>query len=152
VAFAAAALALAPAAARAVTVERLVSPGGIEAWLVRDPAVPVIALEFAVNGGPDQDPAGQPGVANPTASGLDEGAGPLDSVAFHDRLERKAIELGFRAGHDYFRGTLRTLVENREEAFECLRLALTEARFDPEAVERMRAQILSRLRRESMSP
>jgi len=148
----AATLALAPPTARAMTVERLVSPGGIEAWLVRDPAVPVIAVEFAVRGAADQDPAGKPGVANLTASALDEGAGPLDSAAFHDRLERKAIELGFRAGHDYFRGTLRTLTENRDEAFDYLRLALTEPRFDAEAVERMRAQIVSRLRRESMSP
>ncbi len=148
----AATLALAPPTARAMTVERLVSPGGIEAWLVRDPAVPVIAVEFAMRGAADQDPAGKPGVANLTASALDEGAGPLDSAAFHDRLERKAIELGFRAGHDYFRGTLRTLTENRDEAFDYLRLALTEPRFDAEAVERMRAQIVSRLRRESMSP
>ena len=63
---------------------------------------------------------------------LDEGAGPYDAMAFHDRLERKAIELSFRSGRDYFRGTLRTLKENRDEAFDYLRLALTEPRFDAE--------------------
>ncbi len=73
-------------------------------------------------------------------------------TAFHDRLERKAIELSFRAGRDYLRGTLRTLKDNRDEAFDYLRLALTEPRFDAAAVERMRAQIMSRLRRESTSP
>ena len=83
---------------------------------------------------------------------LDDGAGPFDANAFHDRLERKAIELSFRAGRDYLRGTLRTLAENRDEAFDDLRLALTEPRFDADAVERMRAQILSRLRREMVSP
>ena len=61
---------------------------------------------------------------------LDEGAGPYDAMAFHERLERKAIELSFRSGRDYFRGTLRTLKENRDEAFDYLRLALTEPRFD----------------------
>ena len=86
------------------------------------------------------------------ASLLDEGAGDLDAKAFHERLERKAIELSFRAGRDHFRGTLRTLKENRDEAFDCLRLALTEPRFDAEAVERIRAQIISRLRRETTSP
>jgi len=68
------------------------------------------------------------------ASTIDEGAGPLDSSAFHDKVERKAIELSFRAGRDYFRGTMRTLKENRDEAFDCLRLSLNEPRFDPEAV------------------
>src|SRR5262249_19687102 len=100
----------------------------------------------------DQDPLDKPGVASMATSLLDEGAGPYDANAFHDRLERKAIELSFRAGRDYMRGALRTLTENRDEAFDDLRLALTEPRFDAAAVERMRAQILSRLRREMVSP
>jgi zinc protease len=145
-------LTLAGAPAHAMEIERVVSPGGIEAWLVRHSAVPIIAVEFAVLGGADQDPADKPGVANMAASLLDEGAGPFDAVAFHDRLERRAIELQFHAGRDYVRGTLRTLKEHRDEAFDALRLALTTPRFDTEAVERIRGQILSQLRRESVSP
>jgi zinc protease len=138
-------------AARAVTIERVISPGGIEAWLVRNSA-PMIALEFAILGSADQDPADKPGVANMAAALLDEGAGPYDAMTFHDRLERRAIEISFRAGRDTLRGTLRSLKDNREEAFDYLRLALTEPRFDAEAVERMRAQIMSRLRRDTVSP
>jgi zinc protease len=144
-------LVLAAPAARAVTIERIVSRGGIEAWLVRNPA-PMIALEFSILGSADQDPADKPGVAHMAASLLDEGAGPYDAMAFHDRLERRAIEISFRAGRDYLRGTLRTLKENSDEAFDYLRLALTEPRFDGEAVERIRAQIMSQLRRDSVSP
>jgi zinc protease len=145
-------LTLAASAAGAMTIERVVSPGGIEIWLVRDPTLPLIAIEFAIPGSADQDPADKPGVANMATSLLDEGAGAFDAVAFQDRLERKAIELSFRAGRDYFRGTMRTLKENRDEAFDYLRLALTEPRFDAAAVERMRAQITSRLQRETVSP
>ncbi len=65
--------------------------------------------------------------------------------AFHERLERKAIELSFHADRDYIRGTLRTLKENKDEAFDLLRLALNEPRFEPAAVERMRAQLISRI-------
>jgi zinc protease len=144
-------LCLAAPAAHAVTIERVVSPGGIEAWLVRNSA-PMIALEFAVLGSADQDPADKPGMASLAASLLDEGAGPFDAMAFHDRLERHAIEISFRAGRDRLLGTLRSLKEHREEAFDYLRLALTQPRFDAEAVERMRAQIMSRLRRETVSP
>jgi zinc protease len=138
--------------AEAMTIEKVVSPGGIEAWLVRDNALPLIALEFAILGSADQDPADKPGVASLAASLFDEGAGSFDATAFHDRLERKAIELGFRVGRDYFRGTLRMLKDNRDEAFDYLRLALTEPRFDAEAVERMRAQTMSQLQRETVSP
>jgi zinc protease len=145
-------LALAAPAARAMTIERVVSPGGIEAWLVRDHALPLIAVEFAFLGSSDQDPVDKPGVANMATSLLDEGAGPYEANAFHDRLERKAIEMSFRTGRDYLRGMMRTLKDNRDEAFDYLRLALTEPRFDSAAVERERAQILSRLRREALSP
>jgi len=146
------AIALAALPARAMNIERVVSPLGIEAWLVSDRTLPLIAVEFAFRGSADQDPPDKPGIANVATSLLDDGAGPFDAKAFHDRLERKAIELSFHAGRDYLRGTLRTLTENRDEAFDDLRLALTEPRFDAAAVERMRAQIISRLRREMLSP
>src|SRR6202011_5867396 len=41
---------------------------------------------------------------------------------------------------------------NRDEAFDYLRLALTAPRFDADAVERAREQLVSRLRRQSASP
>jgi zinc protease len=146
------ALPLFAAPALATTIERVVSPGGIEAWLVREPAIPMIAVEFAFVGGAVQDPAGKAGTANLVASLLDEGAGDLDSKTFHARLERKAIELGFQAERDTLHGTLRTLTENRDEAFEDLRLAVTAPRFDQTDVEIIRAQILSMLRHAATSP
>jgi zinc protease len=140
------------APALATTIERVVSPGGIEAWLVHEPAVPMIAVDFAFGGGAAQDPAGKAGTANLVASLLDEGAGDLDSKTFHARLERKAIELGFQAERDTLRGTLRTLTENRDEAFDYLRLSLTKPRFEGTDVEIIRSQILSNLRRATTSP
>jgi zinc protease len=147
-----AALALFAAPALATTIERVVSDGGIEAWLVHEPAVPLIAVDFAFVGGAVQDPPGKAGTANLVAALLDEGAGDIDSKTFHARLEREAIELGFAADRDTLRGTLRTLTENRDEAFEDLRLALASPRFDPVDVEINRAQIVSALRRATTSP
>jgi zinc protease len=146
------ALLLSAAPAFATTIERIMSPGGIEAWLVHEPAVPLIAMDFVFVGGAVQDPLGKAGTANLMASLLDEGAGDLDSKAFQDRLERKAIEMSFRADRDHVRGTLRTLAENRDEAFDYLRLALTAPRFDASDVELNRAQIMSQLRRAATSP
>src|SRR6516162_3816292 len=146
------ALALSAAPALATTIERVVSPGGIEAWLVREPAVPLIAVDFAFAGGAVQDPPGKSGTATLAASLLDSGAGDLDSHAFSDRLERKAIEMSFSAQRDTIRGTMRTLAENRDDAFDLLRLAVTAPRFDAKDVEISRAQILSLLRRETTSP
>ena len=147
----AAALAALAAPAQATKIERIVSPGGIEAWLVREPS-PLIAVEFAFSGGAAQDPADKPGVASFAADMWDDGAGDLDAKAFQERLERKSIELGFGAGRDYIRGSLRTLTANRDEAFDYLCMAMTQPRFDTDAVERTRAQLIARLQRQTTNP
>lgn len=145
-------LAALPVPASATNIQRVVSAGGIEAWLVQDATVPVIAMEFAFAGGSTQDTPGKPGLANMVAGLLDEGAGDLDAKAFRERMERRAIDISFNDSREHLRGSLRTLKENRDEAFDLLRLAVTRPRFDDEAIERIRAQILSTLRRQSTSP
>jgi len=145
-------LAFAAAPASAMTIEPIVTPSGIKAWLVREHAVPLIAMTYAFRGGSAQDEADKAGTANLVADTLDEGAGDLDSTAYHERLERHAIELMFSADRDYLRGSLRTLTEHSEEAFDLLGLALQKPRFDAEAVERVRSQELSVLRGETTNP
>ncbi len=140
------------APASAMTIEKIVSPSGIEAWLVREQATPLVALNFAFRGGSSQDASGKSGTANFVSDLLDEGAGDLDSKAYHERLESMAIDLGFEIGRDYFHGSLRTLNEHRDEAFDLLGLALAKPRFDADAVERVRGQELAGLRRDTTNP
>jgi len=138
--------------ASATKIERVVSPSGIEFWFVRDATVPLVSIEFAFRGGAVQDPDDKMGLAEMTVSTLDEGAGDLDGTAFHARMERNAIELQIRASREHVRGTLRTLKENQDEAFNLLRLALNEPRFESSAVERIRSQTVSSLQRQSTNP
>ena len=138
--------------AHAAKIEKVVSPGGIEVWLVREPSVPLIAMQFAFRGGANQDPAIKPGIAYMTAALLDEGAGELDAKAFQQKMADNAIEISFNAQRDNFQGSLRVLREKLNEGAELMRLALTEPRFDEEPIERIRAQVLSGLRRETTSP
>ena len=140
------------APARAVEVERVVSPGGIEAWLVEDHAAPIITLKLALRGGAALDPVGKEGLAEMVSGLIDEGAGDLDSQAFQGRLEDLSISLSFDGFLDSFRGSLRTLARNQDEAFELLRLAMTEPRFDAEPVERIRSQIQTNLARRVNDP
>jgi zinc protease len=139
----------APAASK---IEEIVSPGGIKAWLVRDKTVPMLALDYAFTGGANADPAGKPGVANMAAALLDEGAGDLDARAFQELMEEKAIQLGFTAGRDQFRGSLRSLSVNLDEAVNLLRLALLSPRFDAEPIERIREQLQAQLTRSTTNP
>lgn len=133
-------------------IDRVRSPGGVEAWLVEDHSVPVIALRVIFRGGAALDPAEKLGLANMTASLLDEGAGPLDAQAFQRRMEDLSIGLSFEDALDTFGGSLKTLSVNKDAAFDLFRLAMTEPRFDAEAVERIRSGILARIRRSAADP
>jgi zinc protease len=139
-------------AASAAKIERVVSPGGIVAWLVEDYSVPVVSMNFAFHGGAVQDPAGKPGVANMLSGLLDEGAGNMDSQAFQSELDSLSIGLDFDAGRDDFFGTIKTLTENQDAAFNMLALAIQSPRFDAEPVERIRAQVETRIQRSADDP
>ena len=149
---AAVALILMAPPALALEVQRVLSPGGVEAWLVTDRSNPIISVSFAFRGGAALDPAGKEGLANMVSGLIDEGAGDLDSQAFQGRLEDMAIRLGFEAGRDTFSGSLRTLTENRDSAFRLLALALTKPRFDSEPVTRVKGQIQAHLRQDTENP
>lgn len=140
------------APARAGDIETFTTPAGIEVWLKNEPSIPILALDFAFRGGASLDPADRPGIANMVSGLLDEGAGELDSKAFQDRLDELSVQLSFDAGRDEFHGGLTTLVENQDAAFELLRLALNEPRFDAEPVERIRGQLLINLRSDAEDP
>ncbi|HEY8066380.1 MAG TPA: pitrilysin family protein [Methylosinus sp.] len=144
--------AIAPARSRAETIQRVVTPGGIEAWLVESYAVPLVALEFAMRGGAAQDPAGKAGLATLLAGLLDEGAGPYDARAFHLAIEDLAIRLGFGCDRDTISGHMQTLARNSDEAFELLRVALCEPRLEQQALDRVRGQIVAGLKRDANDP
>jgi zinc protease len=139
------ALAATRTAQAALQIQRVVSPGGIEAWLVEDHHVPILALDMVVRGGSALDPPGKEGLALMTASLLDEGAGDLDSTEFQKELADKSIALSFGADLDNFSGSLKTLTRYRDRAFDLLALALEKPRFDADAVERIRDQMVTSL-------
>lgn len=147
-----AALMVLATAARAVTVEEVVSPGGLKAYLAQDRTNPIIALSFMVRGGGALDPDAKLGLSNMAAALLDEGAGPLDDFAFKSELEDQAISLNFAADRDAVRGTLSTTTPASGKAFDLLKLALTAPRFDPEPTERVRRQIQVKLQSDAENP
>jgi zinc protease len=146
------ALATAATPVSAMRIESIKSPGAIEFWLVQDDTLPMVSMEFAFVGGATQDPAERPGVANIVASMLDEGAGDLDAQAFRQKLEESAIVMSFSANRDSLNGSLKSLNENREQAFDLLGLALTAPRFDEADFERIRGAVLADLRRRLTDP
>ena len=138
--------------AEALDIERVVSPGGIEAWLVEEHQVPMIVMKAAWRGGAAYDPQDKQGLANMVSGLLDEGAGDMDSQTYQKALDDNAVKLGFDAGRDHFSTSLTTLADRRDEAFRLFALAIGKPRFDKPAVERIRAQILTNLSQNKEDP
>jgi zinc protease len=136
----------------AVNVREIVSPGGVKAWLVEDYAVPIVSLELAFRGGAAQDPAAKSGATTVFSGLLDEGAGDLDSQAFHRALDDKAIEISFHADSDKVSGRMRTLSRHLDRASALLALSLNAPRFDEEPFGRVREQMKAHLRHEMNDP
>ncbi|HEV7255827.1 MAG TPA: pitrilysin family protein [Mesorhizobium sp.] len=138
--------------AGAVTIQEVVSPKGVRAWLVEDRSVPLVSMRFAFKGGSTQDPESKEGLATLMSSMFDEGAGALSSEAFQMAVDEAGAEMGFSAGPDAIHGGIRTLAETREKSFDLLRLAVNEPRFDAEPFERIRGQILAGLAAQANDP
>ncbi len=140
-----------PASAE-VDIKEITTPGGIDAWLVEDHSIPFVALELRFRGGTSLDAPGKRGAVNLMTGLLEEGAGDLDARAFSRATETLATSFSYDAGPDSLGVSVRFLTENREASMALLRDTLINPRFDEEAIERVRAQIISIIQSDAKDP
>ncbi len=141
-----------PAWAGLVDIEEVTSPKGIKAWLVNEPSIPFVALELRFRGGTSLDAPGKRGSIYLMTGLLEEGAGDLDARAYARELESLAASIDYDAGDDQVAISTRFLTENRDEVVDLLRLTLHEPRFDQDAIDRVRAQVISGLKSDASDP
>ncbi|MDD9706549.1 pitrilysin family protein [Seohaeicola sp. SP36] len=146
-------LALAALPARAaIEIKEVVSPGGITAWLVEDHTIPFTALEVRFRGGASVEPMDKRGATNLMTALLEEGAGEMDARAFARARDGLAASFRYSVSDDALSVSAQFLTENRDAAVDLLRQSLIQPRFDAEAIERVRAQVLSGLRSDEKNP
>lgn len=145
-------LALTTPAWAELDIKQVTSPGGITAWLVEDHNIPFTALEIQFRGGTSLDAPDKRGVVNLMTGLIEEGAGEMDSRAFAEARDALAAEFTFDASGDSVGVSARFLTENRDAAMTLLREALVNPRFDQDAVDRVREQVLSILRSNEKDP
>ncbi|MGB1336703.1 M16 family metallopeptidase [Planktomarina sp.] len=135
-----------------VAVKSITSPGGLSAWVLEEPAIPFTALNLMFSGGAALDPPDKRGAAFLMTGLLEEGAGDLDSQAFAAEIEALSASFSFDVSDDTLSISVRFLTENRTETLALLKTALTQPRFDPDAIERVRQQVLSILATKAQDP
>ncbi|MEM9145202.1 MAG: pitrilysin family protein [Pseudomonadota bacterium] len=145
-------VALTVVSARAVEVQQATSPAGTAFWLVEEPSIPIVSIQMSFKGGARLDPPDRPGLSRLTVGLLDDGAGDLDAVAFSKERDRIAARYGFGVDHDSLTVSATMLKDEAQASAALLGTVLAEPRFDPEAIERMRAQMLSGLASDETDP
>lgn len=147
-----AALMIALPAWAGVKIQEVTSPGGFNAWLVEDHAIPFTALELRFRGGTSLDAPGKRGAVYLMTGLLEEGSGDLRAQDYARAVESLAAGFSYDADKDAVSISARFLSENRAEAVGLLRQTLFEPRFDQDALDRVRAQILAGLRADAKNP
>lgn len=129
-----------------IAIQEVTSPGGIKAWLVEEHAIPFTALEIRFGGGSALDDPGKRGAVHLMTALLEEGAAEMNAQKFAESRDALAADFRFDSGMDTVSVSARMLTENRSKAVELLRLALVHPRFDQDAVDRVRGQVLAGIR------
>ena len=127
----------------ATDIVEVTSEGGITAWLVEEPSIPILAISIEIEGGALLDPDGKEGVTQMMMGLLEEGAGDLDTVGFAQRREEISAGIRFSSSRQSINISLTTLSEYRDETLALATLAMTDPRFDEAAIARVRAQMLA---------
>jgi len=135
-----------------VEVKEITTPGGLEAWLVEEHNIPFVSLELRFRGGASLDAPGKRGATNLMVGLLEEGAGDMDARAFARATESLAASFRYDVSDDTISISARFLTENQEDAVSLLRESLVNPRFDEQAIQRVRAQVMSNIRSSLKDP
>lgn len=141
----------APARSEVQAVE-VTSAGGIKAWLLQDNSIPFTALQIWFAGGTSLDSADKRGAVNLMTALIEEGAGDLDAQGFARARDDLAAQFSFGSSRDGISVSAQFLTENRDAALALLATALHSPRFDQDAVDRVRAQVLAGIDSDAKDP
>lgn len=135
-----------------VQIQEIKTDAGITAWLVEEHSIPIVSVEVRFKGGTALDAPGKRGAINLMVGLLEEGAADMNAREFAAAQEALAASFDYDAYNDSIAISAEFLTENKDAAIELLRKALQEPRFDEDAVERVRAQVLSIIRSDDQDP
>ncbi|WP_439153784.1 M16 family metallopeptidase [Yoonia sp.] len=135
-----------------IDIIEVTSPGGINAWVVEEPSIPFVALEIRFIGGASLDRPGKRGAVNLMTGLIEEGSGDMAAQEFQTAREALAANFGFRASDDTLSISASFLTENQDQALALLRQALNAPTFDQDALDRVRAQVLSGIASDAKDP
>ncbi|OUD09509.1 peptidase M16 [Marivivens niveibacter] len=135
-----------------VEIQQLTTDAGIDVWLVEEHSIPFVAVEMLFEGGTSLDVDGKRGATNLMMALIEEGSGDMDARTFQRERESLAASFGFSAYDDSVSVSAKFLTENSDQAVALLAQALNDPRFDQDAIDRVRAQVLTNIASDEKNP
>lgn len=135
------------------TIQNWRTANGVPVYFIQARELPMVDAQILFNAGSIRD-GERPGLAKLTNALLEEGAGDWSADTIADRLDRVGAQLSTGSRRDSAWVSLRSLVDPRylQPAVETVARLLKEPTFAPDAVERVRQQMLTALRERAQSP
>jgi zinc protease len=125
---------------------------GLTLLLIERHSLPIVSVEVLIKSGSANDPPDLAGVANLTASLLDEGTQKRNSAQMAEEAEFVGASLSASADVDYTTVNLRVLKKDITLGFDLLSDALLNPIFDANELERVRRLILGSILSEKDEP
>ncbi|HQY58419.1 MAG: pitrilysin family protein [Nitrospira sp.] len=138
-------LSFAPAQAAEIVPTRSVTSNGMTVLFLEQHFLPTVEIHALVKVGSAQDPPDKAGLANLTASLLDEGTLTRTSRQIAEQIDFVGGSLGAHAAEDFTTASARVLKKDADLGFTLLADMLQHPAFHKQEVERVRTQILGEI-------
>lgn len=131
---------------------RKIAENGIVVLIMERPSLPIVSVQVLVRAGALYEPSDQAGLANMTASLLEEGTKRRSSKEIADAVDFIGARLSARGGKDSATVSLKVVKKDVATGFSLLSDILMHPAFASKEVERVRKNILGSILSEKDNP
>jgi zinc protease len=131
---------------------KLVTTNGMTVLVLEQHFLPIVEVHALIKAGSAQDPPEKAGVANLTASLLDEGTTTRTSRQLAEQIDFVGGALEAKASEDFTTATTRVLKKDIDLGFSLLADILQHPAFQRQEFERIRAQLLGEMASDNDDP
>jgi len=131
---------------------KITTANGITVLVLEQHFLPIVEIHALIKTGSAYDPPGKAGLANLTASLLDEGTTSRSSKQLAEQIDFVGGSLGVKAGEDFTTASARILKKDVELGFTLLADILLHPAFSKQEFVRVRSQILGEIMSDNDDP
>lgn len=133
-------------------VQKFSLKNGLNIFLNKKTALPIIRLNLLINGGSKFDPDGQKGLCNLLAMCIDEGAGEFDALELADEFEMLGAQFVVSCTDDFIILSLQVLKENFISALQLIADIVTRSHLEEKDFNREKHKVLVRINQSRTEP